>query len=68
MSNVLVHTTCGNHQHILEEVENGVLMKDIVTYQPPLGFLGTIMNQLVIKKKLSHIFNYRESILGNLFS
>lgn len=28
-----------HHQHHLEPIQNGILMKDIVTYQPPLGFL-----------------------------
>ncbi|MDG1333712.1 MAG: SRPBCC family protein [Crocinitomicaceae bacterium] len=48
-----------HHQHFVEEIEGGVLMRDIVTYQPPLGFLGAIMNTLVIKKKLAEIFDYR---------
>ena len=28
-----------HHQHILEPLEDGVLMSDIVSYQPPFGFL-----------------------------
>lgn len=57
-----------HHQHWLEATEEGVRMKDIVTYQPPFGFLGLAMNALVIQKKLNHIFNYREKILEELFS
>lgn len=48
-----------HHQHFIEPIEGGVLMRDIVTYQPPFGFLGAIMNTLVIKKKLAEIFDYR---------
>ena len=48
-----------HHQHFVEEIEGGVLMKDIVTYSPPFGFLGAIMNSLVIRKKLEEIFDYR---------
>lgn len=48
-----------HHQHFVEEIEGGVLMRDIVTYQPPFGFLGAIMNSLVIRKKLNEIFAYR---------
>jgi ligand-binding SRPBCC domain-containing protein len=49
-----------HHQHFVEEIEGGgVIMRDIVTYQPPLGILGAIMNSLVIKKKLEEIFDYR---------
>ncbi|MEP2936994.1 MAG: SRPBCC family protein [Gilvibacter sp.] len=48
-----------HHQHFLEPIEGGVLMRDIVSYKPPLGFLGAIMNSLVIKNKLKGIFDYR---------
>lgn len=48
-----------HHQHFIEPIEGGVLMRDIVTYQPPFGFLGAIMNRLVIQKKLNEIFAYR---------
>ena len=48
-----------HHQHHIKSIENGVLMTDIVSYQPPLGFLGAIANSLIIKKKLKEIFDYR---------
>lgn len=48
-----------HHQHIIEPIENGVLMTDIVSYSPPLGFLGAIANSLIIKNKLNEIFDYR---------
>ena len=48
-----------HHQHLIEEIEKGVLMKDIVSYQPPFGFLGAIANTLIIKNKLKEIFDYR---------
>jgi ligand-binding SRPBCC domain-containing protein len=48
-----------HHQHIIEPIENGVLMTDIVSYSPPLGFLGSIANSLFIKNKLNEIFDYR---------
>lgn len=56
-----------HHQHIIEAVEDGVLMTDIVDYQPPLGFLGAIANQLVIKKQLNEIFAFRTSKLEEYF-
>jgi len=52
-----------HHQHMIEPSNNGVLMKDIVTYAPPFGFLGSIANQLFIKNKLVEIFNYRTMAL-----
>lgn len=56
-----------HHQHFIEKIEGGVLMKDIVTYQPPFGFLGAIMNSFVIKKKLEEIFDYRFEALEEKF-
>ena len=57
-----------HHQHILKEVEEGVLMIDIITYQPPLGFIGALLNFLFIKKKVKHIFKFRYNILEKLFN
>lgn len=48
-----------HHQHHIEPIKDGVLMTDIVSYQPPLGFLGAIANSLIIKTKLNEIFDYR---------
>ena len=48
-----------HHQHKLQPIEGGVLMTDIVTYQPPFGFVGAIANTLIIKNKLKEIFDYR---------
>lgn len=56
-----------HHQHFLEATPTGTLMKDIISYQPPFGFLGTIANSLVIRKKLQEIFTYREQKLNELF-
>ena len=51
--------TMWHHQHFIEPIENGVLMKDIVTYQPPFGIIGAIANSLFIKKQLKEIFAFR---------
>lgn len=56
-----------HHQHKIESFENGVLMSDIVSYQPPLGFLGAIANKLFINKKLNEIFDYRTEKLTEFF-
>jgi ligand-binding SRPBCC domain-containing protein len=48
-----------HHQHLIKPIKGGVLMTDIVTYQPPFGFIGAIANTLIIKKKLKEIFDYR---------
>ena len=56
-----------HHQHILEENEHGVLMKDIVTYVPPLGFLGALANTFMIKRQLKAIFDYRKVAVEKMF-
>ena len=56
-----------HHQHIIEPVENGVLMTDIVSYKPPFGILGKIANTLIIKNKLNEIFNYRTKAIEKRF-
>lgn len=56
-----------HHQHHIEPTEGGVLMTDIVTYQPPMGFLGSIANTLIIRNKLNEIFDYRRNVLNEIF-
>ena len=55
------------HTHTFTIQPNGVLMKDEVRYRLPLGILGGLMNQLVVRKKLEEIFRYREKTLLKLF-
>ena len=57
-----------HHQHIIEPLEDGVLMTDIVSYQPPFGFLGAIANKLIIKSKLNEIFDFRTKAIEKIFS
>lgn len=56
-----------HHQHIIEEIDGGVFMTDIVSYQPPFGIIGALANSLVIKKKLNEIFNYRTKAIEKRF-
>lgn len=56
-----------HHQHKIEPIKGGILMTDIVTYEPPLGLLGSIANSLLIKKQLQLIFDYRTIALEKRF-
>ena len=56
-----------HHQHMIQPMEKRTLMTDIVSYQPPLGFLGSIANELIIKGKLNEIFEYRAKALDEIF-
>jgi ligand-binding SRPBCC domain-containing protein len=59
--------TLWHHQHKIEAIQGGVLMTDIVTYQPPFGILGAMANSLFIKKQLKEIFDYRTLALERRF-
>ena len=59
--------TLWHHQHFIEPIEGGVLMTDIITYIPPFGFIGAIANNLIIKKQLKTIFDYRKQALETIF-
>lgn len=56
-----------HHQHIIAPINGGVLMKDIVSYVPPFGFLGVIANKLIIRNKLNEIFNFRTKAIEKRF-
>lgn len=57
-----------HHYHEFVENKNGVLIKDIVDYELPLGLLGEIAHNLFVKKKLESIFDYRKEVLDILFN
>lgn len=57
-----------NHFHEFIPNEKGVLMKDTVDYELPLGFLGRIAHSLFIKEKLNSIFDFRYRILNDRFN
>lgn len=57
-----------NHFHEFIPNEQGVLMKDTVDYELPLGILGEIAHQVFVKNKLNSIFNYRYEILEEIFN
>jgi len=56
-----------HHEHRIESIEGGVLMTDIVSYQPPFGFIGAIANSVLIKKQLRKIFDYRREAMEKMF-
>jgi ligand-binding SRPBCC domain-containing protein len=57
-----------HHEHIFKETDNGkILMEDIVSYAVPFGFIGRIVNSIVISKKINEIFNHRRIVLEKMF-
>lgn len=57
-----------NHFHEFIPNENGVLIKDTVSYELPMGFLGEIAHKLFVKSKLKSIFDFRHEVLEVMFN
>ncbi|HKO77096.1 MAG TPA: SRPBCC family protein [Flavobacterium sp.] len=57
-----------HHKHFFEATPNGVKMTDVVHYALPLGFLGRIVNTLIVKKQLKEIFDYRCVKVDQIFN
>jgi ligand-binding SRPBCC domain-containing protein len=60
--------TLWHHKHFFEAIETGTKMTDVVHYALPLGFLGRIMNTLLVKNKLKEIFDYRSVKVDEMFN
>ncbi|WP_075590014.1 SRPBCC family protein [Labilibacter marinus] len=56
------------HQHQFQEATNGVKVFDKVVYQVPFGWIGRLLNTLLIKRKLISIFSYRQAAIENKFN
>ncbi|AZB35819.1 SRPBCC family protein [Chryseobacterium bernardetii] len=56
-----------NHHHEFIPNDEGVLMRDTIDYELPMGFLGEIAHSLFVKKKLDYIFDYRFRVLSKVF-
>jgi ligand-binding SRPBCC domain-containing protein len=59
--------TLWHHRHFFKEVPGGVIMKDIVCYQLPMGIIGNWMNTLLVRKKVTAIFDHRKLVLEKIF-
>ena len=57
-----------NHFHEFIPNDKGVLIKDTVDYELPMGFLGEIAHKLFVKNKVEQIFSYRFNILEKMFN
>src|SRR5262249_14357934 len=48
------------HTHTFTQTGKGVLMKDEVKYQLPLGPLGSVAHALLVRRKLQALFRFRK--------
>lgn len=56
-----------HHQHIFTMTERGVEMQDLVHYVLPMGILGQLLHEVMIRKRLEEIFDFRYRILTERF-
>lgn len=56
-----------HHEHHFKEVDGGVEMTDIVSYELSFGFLGRLAHPILVEKKLAEIFAYRFKTVEELF-
>jgi ligand-binding SRPBCC domain-containing protein len=56
-----------HHKHFIKAVKGGVEMEDIIDYKVPFGFLGRLFHPLLVKPKLTEIFEYRQKKLIEMF-
>jgi ligand-binding SRPBCC domain-containing protein len=58
-----------HHKHYLEVSEEGkVIITDSVHYKVFWGFIGSLLNKLVVKKRLNTIFDYRTRVIKEIYS
>lgn len=55
------------HEHTFEEHDGGVLMKDRLQYEMPLGVLGEAMHAMIVRRKIEGIFEFRWRALSGIF-
>ncbi|MEO6071282.1 MAG: SRPBCC family protein [Chitinophagaceae bacterium] len=56
-----------HHQHHFKPIEGGVEMTDLVHYRLPFFFLGDMVHEPIVKKKLNEIFQFRFQKISELF-
>ena len=56
-----------HHKHFIRPVDGGVEMEDLIHYKIPMGWLGQLLHPILVKPKLTQIFEYRRRKLAELF-
>jgi ligand-binding SRPBCC domain-containing protein len=53
------------HRHIIEPHAEGAVLRDVIDYEAPLGFLGRAFAPLLVQKRLQKLFDYRHEVTRN---
>ncbi len=56
-----------HHEHKFQEVDEGIHMTDLVTYEAPFGIWGDLVTMFWIRRKLEAIFDFRRRKISELF-
>ena len=51
------------HDHYFEPTEDGTIMKDVLTFHSPLGFLGAMVDRVVMTAYLTRMLTRRNGVL-----
>jgi ligand-binding SRPBCC domain-containing protein len=54
-----------HHEHHFEACERGIIMTDRLFYRLPGGWMGRMLDALLVRRKVEAIFDYRKKILEN---
>ena len=56
-----------NHEHWFAAQDDGTTMRDRVTYALPLGWLGRLSHEVMVKRDVAKIFDFRAESMRRLF-
>jgi len=59
--------TFWHHTHTFQQVDGGVEIIDKVKYSLPMGWLGTLVHSIWVRKDLEKIFEHRKTVIQNYF-
>jgi len=54
------------HRHSFRPTEGGTVVSDRVEYALPFGWIGRIVHCLAVRRRLQHIFAYRQTALTEM--
>ena len=56
-----------HHEHTFVQTTNGIKVGDHLQYTLPMGPLGAIAQELMVKHQLNAVFRYRQTALAKIF-
>jgi uncharacterized protein len=57
-----------HHSHTFATQRDGTLIKDLVSYELPFGWLGDVVQALTVRKNLAEIFDHQFRVIGEIFA